>query len=262
MHKYIRNKYTGGNLYLLNMVEKDVEIRYSYRPSESVVNHLSQVFNFEKVRYEKKAVGERLSRGEENRVYKNKHTLLNILFRSTANLVYFLEFIKKHNIVARTFEEELKELLGIMNRNVNVQEGKEDRLKHPFFRSSFVFGRLVSALLDLNLILYESVENKGTLLRNITNESGKARKRNPKIFPSSYRLLLIESLQRNISSIITQLALIEFEDNDGMRELIMNDMARATSWVTYFAKEAFYRLEPKLDELDSGAYSVHRPVNF
>lgn len=248
---------------------KNTSSDHVYQPTSPVITHLTEILDFEKLKKNKKYVGDRLSNSEIKKrdlINKNKNTLLNIVFRSMANLVYFLEFVANHNMLAPEFEMQLKELTGILNKNVNNQKREQDKGINPLFRTSFVFGRLIDSLLSLTPFPSEWLENSNPKKRIIKREIKKIQtpeqELTGEVIISNFRLLLIESLHDKILKVTTNLATMQFPDNDGMRQLIMQDMYRANSWIKFFSQRAYYELKPKIDELDSDNHKVHRLVNF
>ena len=226
-------------------------IKNYYKPYSKVIENLDKILRFEAKKAEKKSEGGRLSPGDKkkrNQINRAKTDFFNrYIFPSMANLIYFLEIVNRSGATG-IFEKELKELTGVINKPGDIILKFEELKGHPAYAQAFTFSRLINSFLDLHAIISESdnlPEQKDTTRGMIGNLN-------------SFRLFLLQTMQRIISDTIVQLS----TSNDDMFELVRQDMVRANSWASYFSTMAYAKIEEELNEMDLKAREPHRPVCF
>lgn len=174
-----------------------------YNPSASILTGLAKILQYEKVQLE---YGKKTSRGklsalrikERATINKTKHDLVQRIFVSVTNLLYFFEFIAEHNLVYRVFEKDVMSLFGA------------NKAPKKFFK-------------DVNISVMEELVDAALFHRNFG--------------PTSFRMSLLEYMQYTISQIISSMSISEL-NNEVSTHIVSQDMARALAWVSLFVQKA------------------------
>jgi hypothetical protein len=172
-----------------------------YNPSASVKAGLAKILQYEKLNIE---YGKKPSRGqlsalqikERANINKIKHDLVQRIFISVTNLLYFFEFIAENNLVYKVFEKDVMSLFG-------AKEAPEKFFKDA---NTFVMAELIDAAM---------------LHRNFG--------------PNSFRMSLLEDLQYTITQTISAISTTELND-EVSTQIVGQDMSRALAWVKLFAR--------------------------
>lgn len=217
---------------------KRQETSECYVPSDTLVKYMEQKLRLTQIVHDKTERGEEVSKEEgDSRILldRRKVDILNKhIFPSMANVTYFLEFINEHPILRKSFENDLKELLG-------VDQGPGDR--SPIARDTFVFRRFINAA--------------------IARGSG--------FDSSNFRTLLLEAMQYDIIQEIVSLS-IAVHGHEMTNIVIVPDMATVLAWVKSFSRIHLEREKEELRELrrngtdddikEREQRQPHRPVRF
>lgn len=209
-----------------------------YVPSSTLVRYLEEKLRSVEIVLDKTTRGEELSkedRSDRLLLDRRKVDILNkVIFPSMANVTYFLEFINEHPILRESFENDLKELLG-------VEQGPGDR--SPIARETFIFGRFVNAAI---------ARGSGTN-------------------SSDFRTLLLDAMQYSISQEVTDLC-TAIHGDEMINSVIVPDMSRALAWVRSISRIYQERENEELNELrrkgnedeikQKEQQQPHRPVRF
>jgi hypothetical protein len=172
-----------------------------YNPSASVIDGLDKILQYEKLNIE---YGKKPSRGqlsslqikERANINKTKHDLVQRIFISATNLLYFFEFIAGNNLVHKVFEKDVMSLFG-------AKEAPE-----KFFKDANTF--VMAELIDASI-----------LHRNFG--------------PNSFRMSLLEYMQYTITQTISAMSITEL-NNEISTQIVGQDMSRALAWVKLFAR--------------------------
>jgi hypothetical protein len=174
-----------------------------YNPSASVIAGLAKILQYEKlnIEYDKKPSRGQLSAlqiKERANINKTKHDLVQRIFISVTNLLYFFEFIAGNNLVYKVFEKDVMSLFG------------EKEVPEKFFKdaNTFVMAELIDAAL---------------LHRNFG--------------PNSFRMSLLEYMQYMITQTISAMSTTELND-EVSTQIVGQDMSRALVWVKLFTRNA------------------------
>jgi hypothetical protein len=98
------------------------ENKNGYVPDKLVVNYMQQKLHFEKKRKSEKLQGRELAEDDEYLALKKRKTdVLDRIFRSMANLIFFFECMAKHSELDELFDEDIKDLLGIRREDPQRQ---------------------------------------------------------------------------------------------------------------------------------------------
>ena len=176
----------------------------NYNPCRSIVEGLNEILQYEKMKYEKKMNGIKLSSAqikEGKRVNKIKFEVITRVFLSVANLLYFFEFIAKgeqHVLVREVFEKDIMGLFGAKPVSNRIFHMRNDSL--------------IVSLIDATL-LYRKFQ------------------------PSNFRMLLLEYMQYTVSQAISLMSISELNDEISSN-IVSQDMGRALAWVRLFAQKA------------------------
>jgi hypothetical protein len=209
--------------------QTNVKAKECYVPSRGLNNTLRDMFLFEQhsqERQKKILRGEKLSREEEKEEKEDFHTrrkldkrksdiLTQHVFPSMANLAVFFQFASNPLLKAE-FDKDLQALLfGVNKSTMNILEDKEVAgakylSLYSLIHDRNVFARLITGILAL------STETEIT----------------------DFRYILCDILQREMWDLIRRVFPIKYKDMDLFHKVIIPDMARASSWISFLSLEA------------------------
>jgi hypothetical protein len=112
------------------------------KPSEPLVQYMREKSQLEKKKQKARSGLIALSPEEQSRLESirnnKKRVLENIIFPSLANLIFFFESVNQEEILAKTFRNDILDLLGIRRNNPN------------YSNYGIFFWRLVAAIVAIN----------------------------------------------------------------------------------------------------------------
>jgi hypothetical protein len=189
--------------------------RKSYVPDKSIVNYMNEKLQFEKERNKLSLRGEAL---QTNPLYstlkKRKVDVLDRVFRSMANIVFFFDRISTEEDLREDFEDDVKDLLGVRRDN------PEERIY------GFIFYRLVSS------ILIE--RNRSKKLQSHGNVQIELIAQDRNLDVSDFSLNLNHFLQQIVRDKVRS-SLPTGVDMLGAQTAILNDFDRALAWTGLLA---------------------------
>jgi hypothetical protein len=179
--------------------------RKGYIPDSLVVNYMQQRLRFEKRRESEKLRGRDLKEDEEYpRLKKRKTDVLDRIFRSMANLTFFLQSVSDHPELAKVFDDDIKDLLGI--------KSADHRKQVP----GYIFTNLIRSILKAER---QSIQSP-------RKERGPHNK--------DFRLYLNHCLQGIISDKV-RMSLGETFNNYHAKDVVLSDFTRVWAWTKMLA---------------------------
>ena len=93
-----------------------------YVADELVVNYMQKKLRFERRRMSEELRGKELVENKEySSLKKRKTDVLDRIFRSMANLIFFFQCIAEYSELAEVFDDDIKNLLGIRRKDPQKQ---------------------------------------------------------------------------------------------------------------------------------------------
>jgi hypothetical protein len=187
--------------------------RKGYIPDELVTNYMKQKLHFEKRRQSEKLRGRDLTQDEEYpRLKKRKTDVLDRMFRSMANLTFFFQSVAEHSELAKVFDEDIKDLLGIKCADPQKQV------------PGYIFSNLLRSILKAETRSAQ-LQSKGEGSHN-----------------KDFRLYLNHCLQGIISDKV-RMSLDGTFNNYHARDVVLNDFTRVWAWTKMLADTADLSIE-------------------
>ena len=165
-----------------------------YRPDNIVSNYVQDKLLFEKKRDKENLHGKIL---KDDEVYSNlkkrKTDVLNKIFTSMANLIFFFECVAENDELRSVFESDILDLLGLRRNSPELR------------RPGYIFSRLIKSILL----------------------TGKNREKEDAI---DFRLLLIDLLQQALNEKINKSLPSIIDREPGARKNVLEDFETTRAW--------------------------------
>jgi hypothetical protein len=102
--------------------EDSMKEKNGYVADELVVNYMQKKLRFERRRMSEELRGKELVKNKEySSLKKRKTDVLDRIFRSMANLIFFFQCLAEHSELAEVFDNDIKDLLGIRRKDPQKQ---------------------------------------------------------------------------------------------------------------------------------------------
>jgi hypothetical protein len=181
-----------------------------YVPDELVVNYMLQKLHFEKRRNNERLRGRELVEDAKySSLKKRKTDVLDRIFKSMANLIFFFQCISNYSELSDVFDDDIKDLLGIRRKDPQRQV------------LGFVFLDLLRSILK--------VEKEPTKQQS----------------EKDFRLHLSHLLQIVISDKVSS-SIVDTFTNGHARVIVKDDFTRAWAWTRMIADKVDLDMEEDL----------------
>src|SRR5438552_1359582 len=89
-----------------------------YPPDDLLINYMRQKLHFERDKEKSKLRGKELAEDDTySNLKKRKFDVIDRVFRSMANLIFFFKCIAEHPELEKVFEDDVMDLLGVKRNN-------------------------------------------------------------------------------------------------------------------------------------------------
>jgi hypothetical protein len=182
---------------------KHSNYRKGYVPAKALMRYLAEKVSvldeIGKIKDSGEKIPDQIEKAQRDLKVRKNRILNNQIFPSMANLVVFFEYLAKSKDLQKLFEDDIKELFGI------IDEGKNDKNEYDF--NPYILDRLVGSLLSWDF----------------------------KKDPNNFRLSLMYGLQQIISTKITDLSSNSM-GSEIVSSVVSPDMSRAKAWTELYSQ--------------------------